>query len=337
MSILAPATSFIWQAIESYGLDPGPYFARHGVDLHMPPDPQARFPTEVFDQVRAAVIEDLGIETFGLRIAEFLHPSHFGALGYAWLASSSLRSALNRLSNYIKLFNEDSQVLVKEVGHALLISDHISSKSMNYAARDDTSLAILVQLCRFNCGNEFKPDNVLIRHKEPADPQPWFEFFGCPVHFNAPVNQFQVSLEIADRKLSSANSRLALINDQLIARDIAKLETRDVIAKVRAVITGHLASGSIKEEYVANAIQMTVRTMHRKLSGHGTNFSAELAQVREDLARRYLADSGLTLIEIAFLLGFSQASSFSRAYLKWTGEPPSETRRKMTNRNPAVP
>ena len=215
---------------------------------------------------------------------------------------------------------------LKDSGEYLVVTDIIRSTSMNYAARDDTSLALLVQLCRFICGRKFSPSRVAIRHAEPDDPQPWDDFFGCPISFNAVENRLWIKRELADQILPSANAQLALINDQLVARDFARLETEDTVARVRAIITEQLSTGTINEKSVASGLRLTARGLHRKLSAHGTNFSTLLSQVRWELADRYLHNTNLPLTEIAFLLGFSQVSSFSRAYKRWTGSSPSQVR-----------
>jgi len=329
MSVFAPATSFLWKTIESYGLDPEPLFAAEGFSSRTPMDPRARLSYGAVDRIRARAIETLGVETFGLRVAEHLHPSQFGALGYAWLASSTLRSALERMSRYIALFNHVAELELEDTGRHLLVTERINAPSENEAARDDTALAILVQMCRFNCGRSFRPARAWIRHAPPEDTRPWLDFFGCDVRFGAGENRFSVPLDVADARLPTANDQLALINDQLIARDVARLNRGDIVEKVRAHLTEKLSSGCFSEQCIADELKMTVRSLHRNLSRNGTNFSEVLTRTRKELAARYLRDPGLSLTEIAFLLGFSQASSFSRAYRKWTGEPPSETRRKM--------
>jgi len=66
--------------------------------------------------------------------------------------------------------------------------------------------------------------------------------------------------------------------------------------------------------------------MHRKLVDAESSFRALLAEIRRDLAEAYILDNSLTLTEISLLLGFSEPSSFSRAYKGWTGTAPSEVR-----------
>jgi AraC-like DNA-binding protein len=74
---------------------------------------------------------------------------------------------------------------------------------------------------------------------------------------------------------------------------------------------------------------MTPRNLHRKLQKEGTSFKGLLTEVRKELAKQYIQDRSKTLTEISYLLGFSEASSFSRAYKGWTGHAPSEARRPV--------
>ena len=71
---------------------------------------------------------------------------------------------------------------------------------------------------------------------------------------------------------------------------------------------------------------MSVRTMHRKLTDVDKNFRGLLVEMRRSLAEQYIMDNSLTLTEISLLLGFSEPSSFSRAFKNWTGKAPSEAR-----------
>ena len=80
------------------------------------------------------------------------------------------------------------------------------------------------------------------------------------------------------------------------------------------------------EILIAESLHMTPRNMHRKLQKEGTSFKVLLTGIRRELAQQYIQDRSKTLTEISFLLGFSEVSSFSRAYKGWTGQPPSEAR-----------
>jgi AraC-like DNA-binding protein len=71
----------------------------------------------------------------------------------------------------------------------------------------------------------------------------------------------------------------------------------------------------------------SIRNLNRKLSNEGTSFKTLMMEIRRELAEQYISDSTLTLTEISFLLGFSEVSSFSRAYRRWEGQSPSAARK----------
>jgi AraC-like DNA-binding protein len=108
------------------------------------------------------------------------------------------------------------------------------------------------------------------------------------------------------------------------------LEEDDFIARVKAAIANELPSGQPNDKDIAKMFCMSSRTLQRRLSAEGTNFSQMLDAVRRYLAEQYVTDPSLSLTEISFLLGFSRLSSFSRAFRRWTGQSPSAAREALT-------
>ena len=108
---------------------------------------------------------------------------------------------------------------------------------------------------------------------------------------------------------------------------LARLDKDDIIQRVKVAIIDQLPSGNVTEDTVAEAIFISKRSLQRKLNEKGTTFKTILTDVRQDLALKYIHDRKLTLTEISFMLGFSEMSSFSRAFKRWTGESPKEFRR----------
>ena len=98
------------------------------------------------------------------------------------------------------------------------------------------------------------------------------------------------------------------------------------VDQVKAAIIDGLANGAVTEKSVAAEMYTTPRNLHRKLHKEDTSFKQLLTEVRQDLAQQYIQDRSKTLTEISYLLGFSEVSSFSRAFKGWTGMPPSAAR-----------
>ena len=193
MSILAPSIGILWQVIESYGLDPEPYFAHEGIEIHWPVEPGTRLPYEAVDRIRARAAADSGDAAFGLRAAQFVHPSQLGALGYVFLASPTLRSAFVCMQRYIRVLNDRARFEVDVRDGRVVTSLSVEQDTENEVARDDAQIAYLLTLCRINAGRDFNPVEVWFRHGEPGDANPYAALFRCPVTFGAERNALAVT------------------------------------------------------------------------------------------------------------------------------------------------
>ena len=98
------------------------------------------------------------------------------------------------------------------------------------------------------------------------------------------------------------------------------------LSRVENAISSLLPHGRVLVEGIARSLGMSERTLARKLSDEGLNFTQILQQLRRDLAVRYLDDRKLHVSKIAWLLGFHEVSAFTHAFKRWTGKTPSQTR-----------
>ena len=138
MSVLAQSVGILWRVIESYGLEPAPFFEAAGVSLSWPVEPGTRMPYEDLDQVRASAAEASGDPAFGLRTASCLHPSYLGALGYAVLASDTLRIAFAGIIA--------STLLGMVIGIARLSHNWLASKMASVYVETLRNIPVLVQI-----------------------------------------------------------------------------------------------------------------------------------------------------------------------------------------------
>jgi len=208
----------------------------------------------------------------------------------------------------------------------MLVTLKINAPSDCAAARDDGALAIVTMMSRVVCGDRFRLQAVNFKHAAPRDLKPYFEYFGCQLNFAQADNQLLIPTAIADEYLAGANPELALLNDQVVTRRLALMDRSDIVTRVKSVLREQLPDGNISDDSVAASLHMSVRTLHRKLADVNNNFRGLLVEVRRSLAELYILDNSLTLTEISLLLGFSEPSSFSRAFRSWTGSAPSEMR-----------
>ena len=324
----APAVDLTLKIIASCGVNPDPLLRKLCIDPQKIADPNARFPYKRIDALwseASALIDD---PCFGLKAAIYWHPSHLGALGYAWLSSSSLRTGLQRFAKYMRVVTEGATVRLEETHDTLSAVLHYKPESLQHPTRTDSAMALLVAMCRANYGNEFYPASVSLTHPKPDCSGKFFQLFHCPVNFDAADNRFTLTLESADKPLQGSNPLLSTLHDQYMVDYLAQLDDNSIQERVRAEIIQQLPDGNINDGNVANALYMNVRTLQRRLQEEQTTFKSQVTSVRQELADRYIRDSSKGLAEISYLLGFSEMSSFSRAFKRWTGETPSHYRER---------
>jgi len=323
--LLAPAT-ILWKLLESYGHDPEPLFRRQGITPEMMRDPGARASRVVGDNLWMEVARLIDDPCFGLRAGELWHPSHLGALGYAWLASGTLREALNRLERYLHVLSKIIVLQLEPAQDRLNVYLSYKPTSIYIPARADQFFAIIMSMCRINLSQELNPVAVQFTHAAPPCAGEFFAYFKAPVTFSAEKNCLALPIDQVDVPLKGYNPEVVRMHDEIIVRHIAQLNKEDIVQRVKGVILDILPSGDVSDDKVARKVNMSVRSLQRSLKKKETTFGTLLDNVRRELAEDYVRDPNMALTEIAFILGFSEQSAFSRAFKRWTGSAPGKFR-----------
>ncbi|GAB1423622.1 hypothetical protein MASR2M16_08560 [Thauera terpenica] len=141
-------------------------------------------------------------------------------------------------------------------------------------------------------------------------------------HFGRSQDCIVFNASDMDRPILAADEQLAAMLDHMALNQLTQMSRRFSL-KVRDYLRKELANGEISKRGTASAMYMTERTLLRRLKDEGTTFQEILDQLREQLAYEYLHQANLTVQDVSSLLGFSDASTFSRAFKRWTGRRPS--------------
>ncbi len=319
-----PTSSFVfWRWLELHGLDAQQRFAQLGLSKQDLQPHSKRISIDKLERIVAQAIADISNPAAGLRAAECWHPSDLGALGYAWLSSSTLRTGFRRLSRYIRIVGERAALKTGDTQLGLKVC--MLQKRDDAALRAffaDVGLSLMIDMCRMNAGADLAPVEVCLQRGQPACVDDYRGFFGCPVHFAASEDSLTLAADDADAALPTSNKQLAGVHDQILTQQLALLDRDNIVARCKVVIMEQLTMGELSAASVANELHMSVRTLTRRLEAQGTQLQKILDETRRELAERYFADPARSLSEIAFLLGFSQQSSLTRASKRWFGLPP---------------
>lgn len=326
MSVYAPLLGILWRTAESYNLDPGLII---DASLYRPDRKTMLFERirfADFDKALNRLCELTSDPAVGIRTAQHMHPSYFGALGHAWLVSFSLRSALKRVERFQALLDENSDIQVRELPDRVQVAYKTIREQSCREVLDDLHQAQLLAMCRLNFGGGFRPVEIHLKRARPADPGPWLEAFGPITQFDQAEVILSISNEQADMPLPVANPEMAALHDVSIRQHLLKLNQNNILNLSRMRMAEQLPSGRVTENKLARALNMSTRTLHRKLREENETFRSLLEQVRTDLAGRYIRNRKYTITEIAFLLGYTDISAFSRAFKGWFGHSPTQAR-----------
>ena len=313
--------------LEHYGLDPGPILLEAGIDPHKERRPDDRFPSRRLQKLWRLAEIHTGDPCLGLTFASFIQPANLHGVGLAWAASDTLRDGIHRLVRYQKVISTILDIRIDEQQGCSRICFHPRTGDRpKVPASVDATLASFFRMCRIVAGPDIHPVRVTLRHGRPACAGRLEAYFGCPVEFRAPHDCLFFHRATLERPLSSAHPELARVNDMAVIEYLRRFDRRDIATQVRARIIESLPDGLPHQDRIARSLNLSLRNLQRKLNTEGTTFKQLLDETRRELALQYLRGSERPIIEIAFLLGFSEPSNFSRAFRRWTGVSPRQYR-----------
>jgi AraC-like DNA-binding protein len=305
------------------GIDADRLFEAAGVDPRLLLQPGARVRSDLVNRVWRLAEAETGDECIGLEVARHVHPSVADALGYAWLASVTLREGMTRLARYMRIVAGIARVRFREAPAG---GELVFEPAALPPGRHDAFYGTVVRYCRASRGPGFRPLALALTRGAPADPARHERLFECPIAFGAPESVLLLPHADLDARLPTASPEVAAMTERLLESQLARADRQDLVAQLQARILDALPSGPPTEEQVARGLALSQRTLQRRLAAVGTTYGDVLDRMRHELALHHLRDAQLQISEIAYLLGFAEAASFNRAFRRWTGRTPSEYR-----------
>jgi AraC-like DNA-binding protein len=324
-SVIAGYTGAIARALESGGVASEPVFARAGIATADRNDPLERLTSEQVTRLFMVCVETTGDPYFGLSVARYIHASNIHALGYALMASRTLWEFCLRLERYFAIVSQAAVLRVERVQDRVIL--HFNRRTNLCGETEDAFLAFMFRFMRLLLGKPLAPGRVCLMRACPAGgPQPYLEAFGALPAFGCAEGMVEFDAAIVDELLAGSCPDLAQFNDRIANECLAKLNRTDIVARTRAAIVEQLSSGHCTRARIARELGLSQTALQLRLSDRGTSFHELLDETRSELALGYLQQNELSITEIAFLLGFTDASNFTRAFKRWKGKAPSAYR-----------
>jgi AraC-like DNA-binding protein len=273
--------------------------------------------------------EAVNDSAFGLHLAEEANPREAGLPFYIASAADNLGEALELFVRYSRIVNEAMRIKLVRAPDGVVAEITFGDQSRHSAKQvAEFATAIILKGVREVVGRNICPMYVSFAHGRTSDLQTFERFFRCSVEFGASRNQLAFSHETLALALVTEDRHL-LETLQPLCDEAAK-ERCTAVGTLRAAVENEaqklLPHGKARRHWVAKSLGHSERTLTRKLADEGTTYEQVLDQLRQSLARQYIKEQGVSLCQIAWLLGYEGSTSFNHAFKRWTGRSPSAAR-----------
>jgi AraC-like DNA-binding protein len=282
----------------------------------------------------ASLLENAAIKAgdacLGLHFAEAIPPGASGLLGHLLISAPTVRDAIEGIERYTGLVMSPISVSFKQKGgRGILEWKYPSTFSAPRLQYSGFAVGAFVMRLQKNVGTDLRPMAVEFEHRAFECPKVVQRIFGPRVRFNQPHNRMVFDLKTLNRQAPGAAPGLYELISQLGDRMLEEQrQASDIVEQTRRLITARFRSGGTDLESIAAAFGISPRALQGRLKRAGTTFEAEANAARKQMAESYLRDTGLSMTEIAMLLGFSELSAFTRAVQRWFGVSPKAYRVK---------
>ena len=328
---LAAAAKVIAETLQGhYAVDPVEVFRDAGLDYSQLSVTEARYPWRKMQRLWTRAVDVTQDPCFGLYAGRNIRPTSFHALGFSWLVSQTLLGSLERLCRYHRIISTAPlQMSIKAADDRYIFAANLNDP--DHVPTDtavDAFTAAFVQMCRTATDPHFRPLSIALRRADPGHIDEYVRILDCPVSFGAEQNQIHFDKDSLERPLPGDNKTLARANDAVAEKYLESLDPHKVASEVRELLITLLPSGKSNQKIIASRLNRSLSTLQRQLHNEGTNYKDILEHTRKNLATEYVHDDNLSLGQIAYMLGFSDQSNFSRAFKRWTDSSPREFRQR---------
>jgi AraC-like DNA-binding protein len=316
-----------------FGMAPPRVIEHFGLDRYALHDLDARVPMEVVGRMWMELPELLEAPSFGLDLAAASErlPMPFAARLVA--ASATLGEGLARLRRFERVLHDVETTLLEEREQAVHIVFDTRGGVPLPRHTIEFAWAFWVVLARRVTGSQVSPQAVQFTHPAPESTLRHRELFGVEPTFGALDNRLVYAPEDLARPCLGADPGLGELLEHWARAQLEKLPPREpFIAEVHDAVARAFVAGDVTLAEVAAQMGLGERTLQRRLREHGLRFADVLDQVRRAIALERLSGPDVSLAETAFALGFSDQTSFHRAFVRWTGTSPGRYRQRLPNK-----
>jgi AraC-like DNA-binding protein len=281
-----------------------------------------------------AVVEhaaaELNCPDFGLRMAERVGVGMLGPLSVAMLSADNTRAALVIAQRYFHFHNPSVALTIAPFDDTHdFIGFYLRMRRPPRCPQTfERGVATVHGFLKTACGEAYAPKEICFTHAALSPPGVYRAVFGMAPVFGATQSGVAAARSVLDAPLIGQNPQVRRLAEHFL-ESVATSAGDALAPKARAIIARLMRVGDCTQADLARTLGLHERTLQRRLQAEGTTFEMLRDDVRRELAQAYLAQRNIPLAHVAEMLGYAEASAFTRASQRWFGASPREVRKKL--------
>jgi AraC-like DNA-binding protein len=324
-------TRLAYARAKEAGIDVDPLLAKVGLTVDQIHDRTTRLRVQSQIAFVEFVAEALQDPFLGFHLARDFDLREIGMLHYVIGSCELLGDALRSVVRYSTILNEGIVLRCSEGDDLSIGFDYVGVARRSDRHQIESWMTTFVRAVRETTGRRIQPTRVRLTHRRNEDLTEFNAFMGVEAQFGADVDEIAFPAAIKDVRLVGAdpylNEILTVYSEEALA--LRRNATGPLRLSVENAVAPMLPHGRAQLGDVARRLGMGQRTLARRLAAEGTSFNAVVDELKFDLAKRYLADSNLSVSEVAWLLGYQEVSAFTHAFKRWSGTTPRQARAEI--------
>lgn len=329
MSISITLIRTLVEAVERAGADTDAYFQDAGFDPALLRDERVRVSAETYDRLQLLALQHTGDRALGIHMGEHASMGAFNVVGSLVMHCRTIREALDVFFRYHRIISDCAESeLVEEGDTAKLVYRYPVSKHADCnRLRGELGPTRLTLIGRAFAGDAASLSEVWFEHPEPTYAEEYERIFRAPVRFEQSCTALFGPRALLDAAQLHDNPTLYKVLREQAERQLSELEgARSVSERLEQFILQSYDEVNPDMATLSRRLGIGERTLRRRLKEEGTSFGRVLDAALGQVAQRILSEPETTIQEAAYRMGFSEASSFHRAFKRWTGTTPRQFR-----------
>lgn len=293
-------------------------------------DPDNRVPVVKTMRLWHLIAKQVPDPDVGLEVGSTLTIRETGVVGYAMLHSDNLLGSVHRIVRFAKLINQRADLRFEDLGDRWRLEALQKPLFPDFRQPIDEGVMGLVTCFREIVGRDLVPAGVYFNYSSPGNSRLHRRLLGAAVHFDAPATAIELWQRDIEAATVAADENLTRYLDELAEVHLQTLPVASTYAeRLQRTLWPHLSEGLPTIREIASEMAMSARSLQRRLREEGTSFAEVVDDLRHQKAQLLLRDPYLAVYEVGYLLGYSDPSTFHRAFRRWEGTSPLQYRNQQ--------